>query len=62
MELKQNPSQKVNLNGWRFNRTFMELKHKADFIFERQHKGFNRTFMELKQLRCTAKQIIKGRF
>ena len=39
------------LSLYRFNRTFMELKHRYNLGFHLHWLGFNRTFMELKLIK-----------
>ena len=60
MELKRI---KINIEVFiifRFNRTFMELKHMFDMRYINFTKGFNRTFMELKQISSIIKRSTRS--
>ena len=48
MELKRAQWAISRAKSYRFNRTFMELKHFALPEYDKLGYGFNRTFMELK--------------
>ena len=49
MELKLNQRERNEEPIYRFNRTFMELKHLSKILGHLANHRFNRTFMELKQ-------------